>query len=97
MEEWKRLLPAGLGVQQTASKGKGLFTFGKEFKAGDIALEASPIALIISKDEREDYCHYCLKEKKLVITCVLFHSCYFNREVHWIRERLIVFWNFFDY
>ena len=66
MDEWKQLLPAGLVVQQTASKGKGLFTFGKEFRAGDVVLEASPIALIVSKDEREVYCHYCLKEKKLV-------------------------------
>ena len=66
MEEWKRFLPAGLAVQETAAKGRGLFTFGKEFRAGDLVLEASPIALIVSKDEREDYCHYCLKEKRLV-------------------------------
>ena len=66
MDEWKRFLPAGLAVQQTASKGRGLFTSGKEFKTGDVVIEASPIALIVSKDEREEYCHYCLKEKKLV-------------------------------
>lgn len=68
MEEWKRLLPTGLTVKQTNSKGKGLFTFGKEYRTGDVALEASPIALIVSKEEREEYCHYCLKEKKLVYT-----------------------------
>ena len=66
MEEWKRLLPAGLEVRQTASKGKGLFTCGSEFKAGDSVLEASPIALIVSKGKREDYCHFCLKQKRLV-------------------------------
>jgi len=66
MEEWKPFLPEGLAVQQAASKGRGLFTFGKEFRAGDVVLEASPIALIVSKDERQEYCHCCLKGKKLV-------------------------------
>ena len=68
MEQWKRLLPAGVAVQQTASKGKGLFTSGKEFKAGDSVLEAPPIAVIVSKEEREGYCHYCLQDKKSVYT-----------------------------
>ena len=77
MEQWKRLLPEGLAVQQTASKGKGLFTSGKEFKAGDTILEAPPIALIVSKEEREEYCHYCLKEKESVYTyrvCIHFSN-----------------------
>ena len=64
MEVWKQFLPAGLAVQETASKGKGLFTSEKKFKAGDVVLEASPIALVVSKTEREEYCHYCLKGKR---------------------------------
>ena len=66
MDVWKRFLPAGLAVQRTASKGKGLYTSEKEFRTGDVVLEALPIALIVSKDEREEYCHYCLKEKRYV-------------------------------
>lgn len=70
-------MPEGLVVQQTECKGKGLFTFGKKFRAGDVVLEASPIALIVSKDEKEEYCHYCLKEKKLVYALSFLCKCYF--------------------
>jgi len=66
--EWKALLPGGLAVQQTATKGKGLFASGRSLKVGESILTASPIALVVSKDERTQYCHHCLKEKRLVYT-----------------------------
>ena len=65
MEEWKALLPGDLAVQQTATKGKGLFARGRSLKVGESILTASPIALVVSKDKRTQYCHHCLKEKRL--------------------------------
>jgi len=82
MEEWKPMLPGGLVVLQTATKGKGLFASGKSLKVGENILTASPIALVVSKDERTQYCHRCLKEKRLVcciwnlkFICIYFSSC----------------------
>ncbi|XP_065916740.1 histone-lysine N-methyltransferase SMYD3-like [Dysidea avara] len=63
MDEWKPILPGGLAVQQTATKGRGLLASGKSFKVGDSVLTATPIALVVSKDEITQYCHHCLKEK----------------------------------
>ena len=53
-------------MQQTATKGRGLLASGKSFKVGDSVLTATPIALVVSKDEITQYCHHCLKEKRLV-------------------------------
>jgi len=64
MEEWKPLLPVTLAVHQTATKGRGLFASGNTLKAGESVLTATPVALVVCKEERAQYCHHCLKERR---------------------------------